>query len=208
MSKNIVISSDEKPYVHKEMAKHLASKEYEKEYLQIGDFIVANYVIERKQINDLYTSALDGRLFKQLSAMQVFAENNPDCVPILLIEGEKLKKELQRFKYVIDMNELKVNILVHFGVVPIFTKNISETVKFIKELSQYNNKDKSIIRSVRGFKRTKSLMDQKKFVLSSFPTIGEKKTKTIIQQHGTLFDYFKHVVENKTGTKVHDVLTK
>lgn len=203
----IIVSTDEKSYVHKEIKK-LLGKRYKSEYLQIGDFWVNNFIIERKQINDLYKSAMDGTLFKQLENMKKFANDNPTSVMILLIEGTKLKPRLQQYAKFIPLQELTINALAHFGVIPIFTKHITDTARFIKDLNIYNSKDKSVIRSARGFKRQKSLEAQKTFVLESFPTIGETKSKVFLKKHKNLMSFFKWIVTNKKDTKVYDVLMK
>ena len=53
----ISIASDEKPYVRKRFTKDKKHKITE-EKLPIGDYVVGNLVIERKQINDLYNSMI------------------------------------------------------------------------------------------------------------------------------------------------------
>lgn len=202
----IIVSTDEKKYVKDEFNKYI-HKNINFEHIEIGDIVAHNFIIERKQINDLYTSVLDGRLFKQLEAMKDFIEKNPSVRGMLLIEGFKLKKNLKKFERVFKLEEIMVGALLTYNIIPVRTNSISETVQFIKELNQYSEKNKNIIRYVRGYKRKKSIGDKKKFVLMGFPTIGSKRADTILKKYNTLMDYFNDVAKGKDN-KIKEVLTK
>lgn len=64
--------------------------ELEAAQLPVGDYLVSErLLIERKSIADLYASLKDGRLFDQMGRMrEVYSR------PVLLVEGERLHREL------------------------------------------------------------------------------------------------------------------
>jgi DNA excision repair protein ERCC-4 len=55
---------------------------FEMRELPVGDFCIGPYLIERKSVNDLAASIMDGRLFPQAEALAAACES-----PVLLIEG-------------------------------------------------------------------------------------------------------------------------
>ena len=56
---------------------------YEKQRLDIGDFVEEDVCIERKEINDFISSIIDGRIFKQVEKM---VENYRKC--LIVISGK------------------------------------------------------------------------------------------------------------------------
>lgn len=205
----ISVAHDEKPYVHTEFKKQCNAKVYgyKKEKLEIGDFIVGEYVIERKQINDLFNSVLSTRIFTQLERIRNFCEET-GAKGMLIIEGSKPSAKLRKYQKFINVTELMANFVATYNVQVIRTDTLAQTVRFIKELHIYNNKDKSIIRTARAYKRKKSLGDQKKFVLLGFPTIGNKKASDILKRYDTLMDYFNYIIKKEVSPKILNVLTK
>jgi len=201
----ILVAKDEKKYVHQEFKKQV-KKGLSIEKIEIADIVVGNVIIERKQINDLYSSVLDGRLFKQLNKMAVYRDENPDIIPILLIEGHSLKRPLSKYKYIFSLESIKANCVIIYGIQIIHTKTLADTVRFIKEVDRYSNGGKEVIKNVRAFKRKKSIRDQRLFLLQGLPQIGDKRAKDILNQHDTLMDYFNHMLENYPQHKISKVL--
>lgn len=199
----ITVASDEKKYVINEFRKHI--KALHVEHLELGDIIVNNFIIERKTIDDLIHSVINGRLFRQLTNIKAFAERF-DAVGILVIEGTSPSIRNKKYLKYMSINDIIVNTLAAFNITPIRTKNITETAKFINNLDIYNSKKKAIIKEVRGFKRRRTLMDRKKYALMGFPAIGDKRSNEILKRFGTLNEYFKWVKKNKKGTSIYSVL--
>ncbi len=201
----IIVAKDEKKYVHAEFKKQI-KKGLSIENLELADMVVGNVIIERKQINDLYSSVLDGRLFKQLSKMAAYRDENPDTIPILLIEGQTLKRPLAKYKYIFSLESIKANIVVVYGIQVINTKTLADTVRFIKEIDRYSNGGKEVIKSVRAFKRKKSIRDLRIFLLQGLPLIGEKKAKDILEKY-TPLEYFNMMADMFPEHKITKVLT-
>ncbi len=197
----ILVANDEKKYVHAEFKKQV-KKGLSIEKLELADIVVGNVIIERKQINDLYSSVLDGRLFKQLSKMAAYRDENPDTVPILLIEGQSLKRPLAKYKYIFSLESIKANIVVVYGIQVINTKTLADTVRFIKEIDRYSDGGKHVIKNVRAFKRKKSIRDQRLYFLQGLPTIGPDRAKQILDKYNTPMEYFQRASVNKQIEKV------
>jgi ERCC4-type nuclease len=187
----VYVDTKEKKYVHNNFKKFLKKCKYKAESLVIGDFVVGNFVIERKTMNDLYKSIIKGNLYEQIRQLTEFRKENEEAIVIILIEYTKLSKENQRYNALWNVNQIMINIMQQFNIFVVKTRNIESTVNFINDIAIYETEDKKIIKRVRGFKRKKSLYDQKVFALSGFPTIGEVKSERILQNYDSLMDYFR-----------------
>ncbi len=207
--KTITITSDEKGYV-KTRFKAIKGLNVEEEKLVIGDFIVGNIIIERKHINDLYTSLFKGRLFRQLRTIQEFCKIHQYARSLLIIEGceQQLSKKLSKFKDIITLDEIIANCFIEFEMPVKQTINLDHTANFIKELAGYSfNEVPPVIKNVRGYKPKKSLKAQQNYFLQGLPTIGEKRAEQIMKQFSSPFKYFYQMVEKGTNTQIFKVLT-
>lgn len=203
----IYIAGNEKSYV-RDKFKNDKRHKFKKENLIIGDYIVGNYIIERKQINDLYSSLAKGSLFRQLEKLQKFAQEVPQAKPILLIEGFKIHKKLQNIAEVMPLHEIVANCLVIFDISVIKTSGLNDTVNFIKELDSYVfNNVRHVIQDVRGFKPKKSISNQQKYFLQGLPTIGPRRVEQIMKRYKSPIAYFMDVITIGTNIKVKKVLT-
>lgn len=202
----VYVDSREKQYVHKAFKKELKRCTYKEESLVIGDILVGDFLIERKSINDLYSSIIKGNLFEQLTQLNKFKEQNPHVIILLVIEYGKLSQENRQYFNLWNLNKISMNVIQEFNVMTVFTKNIYDTVKFINDVVLYTNENRKIINNIRGFKRKKSLKYQKKFALMGFPTIGDKTSDKIIDEHKTLMKYF--ATQKGKQNKIAEVLYK
>ena len=82
----ILIDEREKGFVVEMANKYLTN--FERQQIAVGDYIVHNFVIERKSLSDLYNSFFKGTLFNQLQNIESFVKEN-NSIGILLIEGFK-----------------------------------------------------------------------------------------------------------------------
>lgn len=199
----VILAQDEKKYVQKAFTKGI--KHLSIESIDMGDIIVGKYIIERKQINDLFKSAIDGSLFNQLYNIQQFCLYK-HYVGVLLVEGWKVKNP--KLLKITNKQELMVNALDHFDVVPIQTNSLDETVKLVNELHNTTTHKASAIRSVRAYKRKKSLKQEQQFFLQGLPLIGEKKSERIMAKYSNIMEYLENIVENQRGSKLYNILTK
>jgi ERCC4-type nuclease len=175
------------------------------EHIEIGDFVVGEYIIERKEVNDLITSAVGGRLFRQLENIKNFCRNH-GFKGILLIEGWKINKHVQKLLKITSVIELQVNAMEHFGVQVISTQDLNGTVRFLQMLDASQKGAPSAIKSVRGFKRKLTLHERKIFFLEGIPAIGEARSKKILRDYSSIMEYFKETIENKPNSVLYNIL--
>ena len=203
----ISIAHDEKPYVRKRFTSDKRHK-IVKEKLPIGDYVVGNLVIERKQINDLYTSMIEGRLFRQLDKIQQFCDAHEGAQGVLIIEGYRVHRALKSFAEVTPIDQIIVNCLIVFNIIAFKTNGLDHTVSFIKDIDNYSFKGvPHIIKDVRGFKPQKSVRAQQKYFLQGLPTIGEKRVANILKDYKNPMDYFQSTIIDPKNTQIFKVLT-
>lgn len=201
---DVHVDSRENKYVHEAFQKNLKRAKYHNTTLPIGDIVVGDFIIERKSINDLYTSIIKGNLFEQLRHMREFLKENECAKIMLLIEKGKLLEENKRYYYMWNLDMIMLNALDEFNIPVKISDNVYDTVKFINSLVSYTNNNKEIIKKVRGFKRKYSLHDKKKYVLMGFETIGDVTSDKILNKYSTLMEYFESL--KGKNTKVADIL--
>lgn len=147
--------------------------------LKIGDYIVNNIIIERKTMNDFYSSMLSGRMDNQIENLNQFEKR------LLIIEGD-----------IIDLVDKKINKNIIYGKILsvllknnlpiIFTKDSSETAKYLQVLANKKEKNNSQIYK----KRSTTIIERKSRVLESFPGIGRKTAKKLLEKYNTLENIF------------------
>ena len=199
---NIYLANNEKHYVKKVFKKEFGKRLKVEKNLEIGDIIVGKFVIERKQVNDLMKSAIDGSLFYQMKNIQQFCEGTK-YTGILLVEGKKVKHI--RHLYITNPEELMVNAFEYYGIMPLQTTNLEHTVSTVARLSMLGDKP-SAIKPARAYKRRKTLKDQQEFVLRGFKGVGDKRSKEIMKNYPNMMAYFQHILKNEKEGKIYKIL--
>lgn len=199
----VYIDEREKSRVHTAFKKGLRRATYKRETLPIGDIVVGNFVIERKTLNDLYDSVIDGRLFNQLRSFIQFKEENENATLILLIEHGRLSKHNKQYVYMFPLNMIILNIMQEFNTLVYYSNSLTSTIKFINDCVQYGIKG-NIIKRVRGHKRQKTLYDEKMFFLMGLPSVGLKTANEVIKGHQTVMDYL--LLQRKKKNKISKIL--
>ena len=151
--------------------------------LKVGDYIVKDFVIERKTISDFISSMINKRLSKQLEELQQFDKR------LLIIEGFD-----ERFLYSDENHEefggmhpnairgFLLSILLKHKVPIVYSKNEEDTAKFIITLSKKSEKEVSL--NVNKKNLTKH--ERMQFIIEGFPGIGPKTAKKLLEKFKTL----------------------
>lgn len=162
------------------VASELIKLDFEVEFreLKVGDYIVKDVVIERKTISDFLSSMINKRLLKQIEELQQY-ENK-----LIIIEGFE-EKFLYSENSSINPNAIRgflLSILLKHKIPVAYTKNQSDTAKFISVLSK---KEGSEI-SLKAKKRNLGRKEQLEFIIEGFPNIGPKKAKLLLDKFGSI----------------------
>ncbi len=155
--------------------------EIEFQELKVGDYIVKNFVIERKTISDFRTSMINKHLLRQIEELKQF-ENK-----ILIIEGYEETDLYSNSS--INPNSLRgflLSITTKSKIPIIFSKNEQDTAKFISVIANKKETEMSQIAK----KKTYNKKEQMQFILESFPGIGPKNARKLLEKLGSLQNIF------------------
>ena len=129
-----IIDSREPAYFRRKLP------DWEVRTLEVGDFIVGDLVIERKELSDLVSSVYDGRYAVQLSNLASVGEDNNGLSPLLIVEGTNYNFSLKGRKKVFDSRRLSLlsgvfsSIVVKYGISVVPSPNKSFTVELLKKM--------------------------------------------------------------------------
>jgi len=164
------------------VASELIKLGFEIEFLElkVGDYIVRDVVIERKTIQDFISSMLNKHLLKQIEELQQYQNK------LIIIEGIE-----ERFLYNDEINTgvnpnairgFILSILLKHKIPVVYTKNPSDTAKYISVLSKKQSSDISL----KAKKFSLGRKEQLEFIMEGFPGIGPKKSKALLEKFGSI----------------------
>ncbi|MCR4285148.1 MAG: hypothetical protein NUV97_03850 [archaeon] len=153
------------------------------EKLEIGDYLIQDTIIERKSFPDFVGSMINKRLQDQLSNLKKYPKH------FLIIEGFDYDYK----KFNVHENAIRgmlLSIAIDFQVPIIFTEDEGDTAKFL--ILTARKYEKPIVKfSTRPTKTTKTLEEQKLFILEGFPGIGPTTAYALLKKFGSLKEVFK-----------------
>ncbi len=141
------------------------------EQLEVGDYIVGDWVIERKTTKDFVASIVDGRIWEQLNKLMKVPKK------LLIIEGEEDLYLLRE----INPNVIR-SVLLTFaekGIPIIRTKNFADTAYYLKVLAE---KEKKQPKEVVVTKKATNQVE----ALAAFPGIGEKFARELLKRYKSI----------------------
>ena len=154
------------------------------ETLPAGDFIAGDTVVERKNIVDLMSSVVSGRLWEQLKNLKQVE----GAKPLLVVEGTLA--ELRKFT-LFDVNAylgVVASVTLDWQIPVIQTESPAETAKLLELIAKREQKPPQI----RFKKPHESLDEIAEYIVAGFPGIGTVKAKWILKN----FRSIKNFVEN------------
>jgi len=177
----IIIDTREKQSL---IATNLFSKKANIDFqkLEVGDYEIGEFLIERKTFPDFISSMINKRLQEQLINLKKSKR------PLLLVEGNYTNQSNSK----IHPNAIKgmiLSIQLDFQVPIINTKDENDTVDFLILLAKRQEKEKQEF-SIRPSRNLKNLEEQKLFILEGFPGIGPTLSKSLLEKFKTLKNIF------------------
>ena len=150
------------------------------ENLDVGDYIVGDFIIERKSIIDFINSILDGRLYSQLEKLQ-----NKNS--LLIIEGEEEELILSPEFSANYLRSLILKIILEYKIPIIRTRNFIDTANYIYLIAKSSFK---VTKIPEGVKTYKSFDEIKLEILKQIPGIGEILAKKLLKRFKSLKGVF------------------
>ncbi len=150
----------------------------ERKTLAPGDYIVGEVGVERKTIQDFFSSIVNKRLWEQVSRLR---ETYPR--PLVVVEGD--------LALVDEYSNPKVFwgafLALHFeeGVPVLFAPNYRHTALLLETLYQQQLKA-PITFSLRHKPKLLSLPQQQEFAVQGLPNIGDTLSKALLERCGSV----------------------
>jgi Fanconi anemia group M protein len=144
--------------------------------LKIGDYLIADTIIERKTISDFISSMISKRIFEQLRQMKQYKNQ------LLILEGDLNDSDF-------NQNAIRgfiLSIITNYQISIIFAKDYKDTGEYLAVLAKQQLKPKTEI-SLHS-RIPKTISEQKKYILEAFPNIGPITSKKLLKEFKTLKD--------------------
>ncbi|MBL4631193.1 MAG: multidrug MFS transporter [Paraglaciecola sp.] len=176
-----------------------------------GDYLIDNWlIIERKQINDLLVSIIDGRLFQQAEKICQSPYQS-----LLIIEGQG--RDIQNTK--MDRRAVLgalACVSLTYGICVLRTKDKTETVNTMFYAAQQKSRTEKKQLGRHGY-RPKSFKKRQSFILQGLPDVGPVLAEALLRHFGSVRsvmlateEQLKEVagVGNKTAKNITLLLTE
>ncbi|EOD42778.1 ERCC4-like helicase [Candidatus Nanobsidianus stetteri] len=171
------------------------------ENLDIGDYIIGDLIIERKNILDFINSILDGRLYNQLEKLK-------DKKSVLILEGTEDSLGIDTNISINYIRTLILKIILEYKIPIIRTSDFLETANYLYLLAKNYNKFPNIPEKIKNYE---DLDEVKLEILKSIPGIGENLALKLLERFKSLKNIFlanKTDLENIVGEKKAERIKK
>jgi len=146
--------------------------------LKTGDYIVEHsIVVERKGYLDLAVSIIDGRLFRQASALARGPRRG-----LVLIEGPR-PDEMPIHSHALKGAVLSLSVSWRLPVV--FSEGPEDSLLLFRLMAEQSRAPDCLELSRTGYK-PRRLMNRKLYVLQGLPGIGPKTAKVLLSHFGSV----------------------
>lgn len=150
--------------------------EFEFLELKVGDYLIEDTIIERKEVKDFFSSIKDKRIFKQLEEMKQYPKQ------LLILEGNPYNTNFHEN----SVKGLILSINLNHKVPIIITRGYEETAKYIELLSREKKKNFSLAPTKKSLAGNEEL----EVILQSFKNVGPATAKKLLQKFGSLKKIF------------------
>jgi len=154
--------------------------------LDVADYVVGSYAVERKSVRDFVSSLYSGRLFDQAHRLGEAYQTS-----MLLVEGD-LWEELKRVRSPRSLWGAIISSVLDFGLNIFFTPNGKQTAQFLFTLGSggRHSKGSSGPPIVVRKPRSQDLNRLQLSVLSALPGIGPHMAGQLLGHFGSLRKVF------------------
>ena len=149
------------------------------EQLGVADYLLSDRLaVERKEVKDLLSSIMDGRLFKQAGEL-----SSSYMRPVILIEGASLLTEKMISESAI-MGAI-ASLIGDYRCSVVFTKNAEESAKLLYAMAK---REQLGGRGVgrRGDKKRMGIHQQQRFIVEGLPGISATMAERLLAHFGSV----------------------
>jgi DNA excision repair protein ERCC-4 len=173
----VVIDERERPSVPTCLKKLGLTLDYR--LLEEGDYIAAEYAIERKTVRDFISSLYSGRLFDQAYRLgQVYR------FAIIIVEGD-LYSELEKMKNPKVFWGALITLSFGYGIRTFFTRDPEETAELISIFAKRPPEVRSRPPAVVKKPKYGQIREGQIVLLQSLPGIGARLAQKLLTRFGT-----------------------
>ena len=154
--------------------------------LDIADYVVGEYAIERKSARDFVSSLFSGRLFDQ-----AYRLGEAYQIIILVVEGD-LEGEMQRLRNPRSLWGALISAVLDFRLLCFFTRDPHQTAEFIVTLGKggrYKGKSGGpplVVRKPKGGDVRRLQLS----IVGSLPSIGPRMAEQLLSTYGSVRKVF------------------
>jgi len=152
--------------------------------LEVGDYIVSRYAVERKEVHDFVRSLYSGRIFDQAQRLAEAYER-----PILIVEGDLrpiLEGKIKPQAYWGAVATLALG----YGLHAFFTPDEFQTANLLYALAKRKIDAKPVRPLVRKKPRIDDLKRMQIFQVSGLPGVGPKTSERLLKRFKTVRGVF------------------
>lgn len=167
--------------------------------LDVADYVVGQWAVERKSVRDFFSSLYSGRLFDQAHRLGEAYDTN-----FLIVEGD-LWKDPSEIRNPRSLWGALVSAVLDFGLNTFFSPNTEETAQFLFTLATGGRHKKGsgppplIVRKPRTTDTARIQVS----ILSSMPGVGPQMAERLLAHFGSLRKVFSaSVTELAVGARL------
>lgn len=154
--------------------------------LTVGDYILPNdYIIERKDAYDFFSSLLSGRLFDQAYRLKEVCSN-----PILIVEGD-FQDVLVSFQRPKALWGALVSLTLRYNLRIFYTGGRDQTAQLLSVIARQSVLTKLGEPIVKERKKLGMKNERQLHVVSSLPGIGLKLSDRLLRKFGSVRAVYK-----------------
>jgi len=149
--------------------------------LDVGDYVIGEYVVERKAIRDFVSSLYGGRLFEQAQRISQAYGNY-----LLIVEGDA-QEVLADLKNPRAFWGALIALAFDIEFKLFFTLDQEQTAEFLGVLARKIRRRRGMFRPLLVKKpRLATIRDRQLSILGSLPTIGPKLSERLLRSFGSV----------------------
>jgi DNA excision repair protein ERCC-4 len=149
--------------------------------LDIGDYVIGEYVVERKAVRDFLSSLYAGRLFEQAQRISQAYGNY-----LLIVEGD-IQEVLADLRNPRAFWGALIALAFDMEFKLFFTLDQEQTAEFLNVFARRARRRRGMIRPLLVKKpRLATVRDRQLSILESLPTIGPKLGERLLRSFGSV----------------------